>query len=431
LKLLPGVAEAMGNFSTDGKQYNITVRDDVYFHDGHRMDAWDVSFSMQMRLVPDSGASVYSNWLVPFGYDDNATAAVDGHSYHGNYSALVEDKDSDGFFEHISFHMMDTFAPLLTDTLGFSIFPEHILGDPVNHGLTGGPGTLTFDPDATWICAPTDMDSHSFNTGRPSDPGGLNGPIGVGPVYFEAYDASAGTITLKKFDGKMWDNATGTWVDNATNRFYEFKDGKWTNMPEQATVIVASMDAALADMKTGDVNIMDPQFTMSNILEELQADAAITPVLTPETGWQAIYMNPKFQQDGVYHLDKKGVRHAISHVVPREDIITYLMNGLGLPAFTPVPITSWAAIPEQEMIDYKKTLLGSDGTTTPEENATTAYDEYNLDVAFTWLDSEGYDTAAWREWTDRPEETTQAPGFEILAATFAVVAIALISRRRR
>ena len=32
----------------------------------------------------------------------------------------------------------------------------------------------------------------------------------------------------------------------------------------------------------------------ANVLEELQESDAIQPVLSPETGWQSIYMNPKF-----------------------------------------------------------------------------------------------------------------------------------------
>lgn len=423
LKTIPGVLTEMGTFSEDGLQYNVTMRDDVYFHDGVQADGWDVMFSQQARLTPDCGASVYSNWLVPFGYDDNGTG-----SEYGNYSCTVEDLDGDGFYGNISFNLITTFAPLLTDTLsGLTLFPEHILGDPTDHGFTGG----VFDI-SKWQVAPSDWAEHSYNTGRTSDPGGLPGPIGTGPMIFKEYNAGSTTITLEKFDGVMWDNDTGAWVANATNRYYEFKDGKWDDMPDTATVIVASMDSALADMKDGLINIMDPQFTMSNILSELQADAAITPVLTPETGWQSIYMNPKFVQDGVYHLDKKGVRHAISHVVPREDIITYLMNGLGLPGFTPVPITSWGAIQESEMLTYKKTVVGTDGVITPEENATTAYDEYDLDTAFTWLDTEGYDTTLWREWASGDQDDGgTTPGFEFLAISLSFIVVALIARKRR
>jgi ABC-type transport system substrate-binding protein len=416
LDLYPSAATAMGTFSADGLQYNITMRDDVYFHDGHQADMWDVAFSFQSILIPAVGASQYSNYIEPFGMD-NKTALS------GNYSFVVEDKNTDGFYESISFQLVDTYAPFTTDILGVSLRPEHILGDPTNHGFDGsGDFAVT-----QWQVQPGDWDTHSMNTGRTSDTGGYAGPIGTGPVYFEEYDATAGIITMKKFDGMKWDGSA--WVADAAVGYYD--DHLITNMPGTLKIIVSSLDAGIAEMKTGGVTILDPQFTMANVLEELQAEATIQPVLNPETGWQSIYMNPKFTQDGERHLNKKGVRHAISHMVPRNDIIQYLMNGLGLPGYTPVPITSWAAVPEPDMLAYKKTVVATDGTT-PEENATTAYDEYGTDWAFDWLDTEGYDTTAWRDYTDAPPaDDGGAPGFEILVGTLAILGVAILASRKR
>jgi ABC-type transport system substrate-binding protein len=419
LKQYPRVATSTGTFAADGLSFAMDIKDDVYFHDGHQVDAWDVAMSQQAQLIPAMGASTYSNNIVPFGMDDKANK-------HGNYSFTVTDEDNDGFYEHLNFTMNVTYAPFSTNVLGASIFPEHILGDPVNHGyLTNG----DFDPDATWIVKPGDWRSHSTTTGRTTDPGGYAGPISCGSMVFESFDSTASQITLKKFENIRWDNATGAWVtDNTVSHWNIANLG---DMPDQAKVIVASMDSAIADMKTGGVNIMDPQFTMANILDELQTEASIQPILSPETGWQSIYFNPKFVEDGVYHLQKKGVRHAVSHIVPREDIITYLMNGLALPGYTPVPITSWAAILDTEMLAYKKTVTATDGST-PESGATTAYDDYSITKAFDWLDTEGYDTTAWRAY-ESEEPTTAAPtsGFELLMATLAITGAAVIFDRKR
>jgi ABC-type transport system substrate-binding protein len=417
LALYPRMATSLGAFSEDGLQFNISVRDDIYWHDGVKFDAWDVAFSYQARLVPAIGASVYSNLLVPFG-TDNKTAMS------GNYSFVVEDKDSDGFFESISFQFVDTFAPWMTDYLGSLIYPEHILGDPANHGFDGS-GDFQI---SQWLVQPTDWSTHSTSTGRTTDTGGYAGPIGTGSQVFKSYDGTTGIVTLEKFENLMWSGSA--WVANATNDHYLVKDGGLTDMPQTATIITTSLDSAIADMKDGDINIIDPQFTMASVLEELQASAAIQPVLSPETGWQSLYMNPKFVQDGVYHFQKKGVNHAISHVVPRNDIINYLMNGLGVPGYTPVPITSWAAIPEADMLAYKKTLEATDGST-PEADATTAYDEYSLELAFDWLDTEEYDTTAWREYAASLEGGTGAPGFEFVAATLSMLGVALFALRRR
>ncbi|MHA2225728.1 MAG: ABC transporter substrate-binding protein [Candidatus Hodarchaeales archaeon] len=117
------------------------------------------------------------------------------------------------------------------------------------------------------------------------------------------------------------------------------------------------------------------------------------------TSWQAMWFNPKYvnatQLSATDHpLNRKGVRHAISHIVPRENIVTNILSGSGLPAYTPMPVNSWAAIPEDDMITFRKTVTASDGSK-PEVNATTAYDEYSLDLAMYWLASEGYDMTPW------------------------------------
>ena len=70
----------------------------------------------------------------------------------------------------------------------------------------------------------------------------------------------------------------------------------------------------------------------------------------------------------------------------------------------PIPITSWAAIPEADMLAYKKTLISTDGTI-PEADATTAYDEYSIEKALFWLETEGYDTHLMRT------ETTTSPTY--------------------
>ncbi len=399
LAVCPRIATKMGNYSADGLTYQVDMRDDVYFHDGHQADMWDLAMSFQAHLTPAVASRVYSNLLVPFG-TDNKTAR------HGNYSFTVSDANGDGHDERINISLATTFTPFEGDYVGQNFYPEHILGDPVNHGFdTSG----DFDPDTTWLCKPGNWRSHSTTTGRTTDSGGYPGPIGCGSMIFENFDSTTSTVTLKKFENIKWDNATGAWVTNTTVNHWNINN--LGDMPDTAKVIVASMDSAIADMKTGVVNIMDPQFTMANILDELQADASIQPILSPETGWQAMYFNPKFEQDGVYHLNKKGVRHAISHIVPREDIITNLMNGLALPAYTPVPITSWGAILDTEMLAYKKTVTATDGST-PEKEAMTAYDSYNIRLALDWLDTEGYDTVVWSDGMD-----SESDSFSVLTYT--------------
>jgi ABC-type transport system substrate-binding protein len=413
LKLYPRVATSTGTFATDGKSFALDIRDDVYFHDGHQVDAWDVALSQQAHLIPAIGSSSYSNNIVPFGMDDKA-------GKHGNYSFTVTDEDSDGFYEHLNYTMNVTYAPFSTNVLGTWIFPEHILGDPVNHGFdTNG----DFDPDSTWITRPGDWRSHSTTTGRTTDPGGYPGPISCGSMIFESFDSTASIITLKKFENIKWDNTTGAWVTDTLDHWNIDNLG---DMPDTAKIIVARMDSAIADMKTGGVNIMDPQFTMANILDELQTEASIQSILSPRTGWQAMWLNPKFEYQETHPLNKKGVRHAISHAIPRENLTTRYLNFV-TPAYTPLPQTSWGAISEPEMVEYKKTLKATDGTT-PLANSTTAYDEYSIDLALDWLETEGYDTTPWRE---KSTTTLKITGFELLITTLTLTSGGLLFKHRR
>jgi ABC-type transport system substrate-binding protein len=412
------------------REYNVTLRNDVLWHDGHIFDAYDVAFTFQSVLTPLVGVPEYSSFLIPFGPDDKA-------NHHGNYSFIIEDKNSDNHYEFISFQLNQTYAPLELHYIGgYPILPEHILGNQTNHGYNG---TGHFDPNL-WDVPPLQWAAHSFNTGRTSDPGGLAGPIGTGSMVFKSFNPTTSEVSLEKFEDIWWDG--DSWEVNASNDHYLIASGRLDNMTDKATIIVASLDGGLADMKVGDVNILDPQFTMSSIWEELQAESAtINSFNVLETGWQALYLNPKFVQDGVYHLQKKGVRHAISHIIPREDIVEYLLNGLGIPAYTPTPVTAQlagmrATITEADMTAFKKTLKATDGTT-PLSGATTPHDKYSLDLAFDWLDTEDYDTTAWRAYVEEEATTIEetegaAPGFGLALATLTLLGVsAYIARRRR
>jgi len=381
LKLYPRIATKMGNYSEDGLQYNISVRNDVLWHDGHQLDAWDVAFSFQAH-------SYFGN--IPH---DEEIFRIDGAPL------IVEDKDKDGFYEHISYQFNRNYAPFETNILGLPLFPEHILGDPEKHGYING--TLDFN---TWIAPPYSWGDHSFNTGNPAHPGGLNGPIGCGPVVFKNVNRVTNEINFQKFENICWDNVSSTWVTTPNNSHFLVKNGKLTSMPTKAKfIVINNLDEALEEMKTGAVNILDPWFldvfhsdteVLAETLDELQSEPSIQPILSEGTIWQAMYFNPKFEEGGIRHLNQKGVRHAISHIIPRNEIIENLLHSLGVPAYTPLLRTSWASIPEKAMVSYKKTVRASDGTQ-PEVNTTTAYDEYSIELALRWLKTEGYNTKKW------------------------------------
>ncbi|NHJ02943.1 MAG: hypothetical protein EAX86_12475 [Candidatus Heimdallarchaeota archaeon] len=374
--LYPRIASTLGTYSDNALQYNITLRDDVYWHDGERVDAWDVAFSFQARLNPIIGSNDYSNLANAFGMDDKINT-------HGNYSFIVEDKDLNGFYEAISFQFASVFPTWEISYLGSSLYPEHILGDPVDHGFTPmGDFNIT-----KWKVHPEDWEFHSMNTGRSNDRGGYNGPIGCGPVVFKEYDPDIDEVILEKFENIRWDNTTHIWVNDTSCSHFRATDGLLDDMPNRARIITKTLDSGIFEMQVGNVHILDPQFSLTNIYEELHSNTAIQPVLCPEVGWQAIWLNPRFENSGVYYFQYKGVRHAFSHLIPRLEIIASDLSGLAYPAHTPIPLTSWVIIPEEEMIEYKKELQATDGSY-PLAETKTAYDDFSVEIAKKWLISE-------------------------------------------
>ncbi|MFX0124218.1 MAG: ABC transporter substrate-binding protein [Candidatus Hodarchaeota archaeon] len=405
------IGTSLGMYSPDdqgneGLNWSIQIRDDVYWHDGHQLDAWDVVFSYQTFMIPSVRTHEYSSLIFAFGHDDDPSNFTGKTKAHGNYSFYARDIDGDEFYETVDFLFNVTFAPWMADYTGYSLLPEHILGDPTNHGFFGFDkaeydsthdlSNYTFDP-SLWNVAPTAWSSHSYNTGVPTDPGGYTGPIGTGPYYFESYDQITGKGTVKKWTDKQWNGST--WVTASGDGSGYRDQAKITEAPDTGIIIVTSLANGLSDMKVGDVNILDTQFTMGTILDELQAHPAIQATLTTGSVWQALYMNPKFTaktqlSDTDRCLNRKGVRHAISHIIPREKISNDTFKGLVMPIFSPIPLTSWAAIPPDEFLQWKREYQGPGGYKI-ERDTTTPYDDYNITRALNYMSSEGYDMRPW------------------------------------
>ena len=420
LECYPRIAIAMGTYSADGLQYTIEIRDDVYWHDGHRVDGWDVAFGFQAELQPDARSSQYGVLKSVFGTDDKANK-------HGNYSFTITDEDNDDFYETIVFNFNQIWTPFVPTNLGTSVKPEHILGDPDTHGFDAAGD---FDV-SLWQVHPVDWVTHSMNTANPDDEGGYKGPIGCGSLVFYNRDPTSKVVTLKKFDGWMWDNTTKAWVENITNRHFLAKDGRLEHMPETFTIAPKTEVTAFTEIKKGEVNLIDPWLIEKTSLAEIHADPTITAVLTAAFSWQGLFFNPKYvDATGTHHLKKKGVRHGISHAIPREDIIENLLHGLGAPGYTPFAIQSWATINPEDLLQYKKTVVATDGSR-PEEMERTHFDSYNLSLALDWFETEGYDVQPYREVLNRPSAPSFIPGFGIVIAFIACVGLAAFLSRKQ
>jgi ABC-type transport system substrate-binding protein len=426
LDVYPRVASDLGIFSKNGLQYNITIQKDVFWHDGHPLDAWDVAFSFQAYLLPEINYNSYL-WTKLhsfFGYDD-------ANNHHGIYSFIVEDRDLDGFYESISFNFQNESTAIFVEPelLTLPLLPEHILGDPTNHGYNS---TSALNPMQQWLVPPTKWKTHSYHTGNSSDLGGLNGPIGCGPVIFESYDPETSSILYKKFEDIQWDNVSHNWVTtNPNNDHFLVKTGKLTEMPSTIRINTMDFESALEAMKLGSVNILDPDLLdkaveywyplhphqeRSQIFKEIEENDAIQAVYAYGPGrlWLTTFQNPRFQTstelgENDTPFTRKGVRHAISHIIPREVMCEYLLYGLGTPA-TSLLQYRYSELPESDLLSYKRLLKATDGSI-PLADSNSIWDSYDRQLALDWLETEGYNVDAWRNYLppDPPNWVTDDP----------------------
>lgn len=99
--LRPNAAKSW-KISEDGKVYTVRLRDDVYWHDGERLTADDVLFTVKLMQNPSVRATQYGNWA----------------------GVRVEKTAQDA----ISFTLPSVYAPF-AHLLTFGILPQHILKD--------------------------------------------------------------------------------------------------------------------------------------------------------------------------------------------------------------------------------------------------------------------------------------------------------------
>jgi ABC-type transport system substrate-binding protein len=359
----PDATTDLGTFDETALTYTFTLREDVFFHDGHQLDGYDVAFTAAAHMTPKVGSSQYSPHVLALGEDAPGELS-------GNNSVVVTDEDTDGHFETVTYHLDGLYAPFLSNIANSVVLPEHVLGDGTGHSTDS----------ADWAVLPVNWREHFTNTGIGGN------PIGAGPFKFPAAGqgaewATAGTAKLEKhteWHGFSDDfpidegDVTEFWVEVKTNK-----------------------DAALTALFNGEITNVDPQFTMQANYDQIKDDAASDAVLSPEVGWQAMFYNLK------HPLLTKNVRHAMSHMIPREKIIQYLLEGFGLPGATPIAPGSWAFNPN---IDYHV---------------------YDKDIALDYLAADGYDVTPWRGAGPAPSP------FAFLAGLFGLGTIVVFVKYRR
>jgi ABC-type transport system substrate-binding protein len=311
--------------SPDLLDWTVNIRPGVTFQDGVEVTADDFVWTEWATTFPASGAVgqgtniMYVGNKIDFTFLNGTTTTVDNSA-----GAAV----TQGSFKAISkysftFHMYQPYAFTKQVYGVITPLPKHIMEK--------------FDP-ATWDSAPfSTANGPNTYTWDPAVYGGSGsytavGPVGAGPYIMTNYDFTANTATMKKWPG-YW-NATGL---EALGQF---------TIDTYKVVWINSKDAAIAAMKNGEVNVLDYNYNLQRDVDTLKSIGA-NIISSTELGWQEQGFNLRHSVFGTgvdTPLGKSNpsqaaeaarhVRTAISHLIPRDQIVKDLLAGSAYPLAT-------------------------------------------------------------------------------------------------
>lgn len=361
--LIPGLATDW-QVAEDQKTWTVTLRQGVKWHDGVDFTADDVVFTYTAAMADDlaSQAGAYIKSIV------------------GSASNIEKVDDYT-----VQFNLPTPYAYFPSIVLGYNIMPKHVLENV---------------PYTEWR-------SHTFNTcegSYTSNGQTFHGPIGTGPYMYESYDATTFANTLTRFDD-YWNAQALTDAGS-----FEIKN--------VVVVFIEDSDPAITALKNGEVDLLDSQYhlqtKMDSILEPWGATVTYDAFGVQEMGVNMQHPilgtgvdTPLGQEDPSRAAEAaRYVRQALSHLIPRQDIIDTILDGYGSPGVT----TAITTVTE-----------GYDSSLQPYS--------FDLQLAKSLLAAAGYDTGVAPPSTNFLEEYAVYIVVAIVVIVVAVAAVYFIRRR--
>ncbi|MFW9915482.1 MAG: ABC transporter substrate-binding protein [Candidatus Thorarchaeota archaeon] len=187
--------------------------------------------------------------------------------------------------------------------------PRHVL-DPTFDATPYG-GEVGVTPDGTKIAVYNAHRGYAYNTGAKP-------PLGAGPYSFESWNETTISATLKKFD---------QWGGYGTNSLWNDSRYSESNIGTYIVAVYPSKESATAALEDGEIDGIDGQFGLHvsynpwepwNISSQCQ-------FLTVESN-SIEYMGYNTRHPV---LSDRYVRLAISHMVPAQRIVDFILGGFG------------------------------------------------------------------------------------------------------
>ncbi|HZY93938.1 MAG TPA: ABC transporter substrate-binding protein [Candidatus Bathyarchaeia archaeon] len=299
-ELAAGTVAAPGwTHSADNKVWNVTLRQGVKWHDGQPFNATDVKFTFDSLQDPAMGAGIQAFISGIVGGKNNVTVT-------GQYQ--------------VTFKLPQPYAYFVENILTAGILPAHILKN----------------------VALKDWRNSQFN--RPDTSSTVGGPpIGTGPYKWDHFDAGSKSVVLTRndqyFNFPEWGNSTLRAKGQFTVKTYIVQN-------------IVGTDAAITALNGGQVDILDSQYHLEIQPTFLSSWGAPKGGLATYDAFgvqeMGVNMNNPILgtgKDTPYAKNHPGnataaaeaarwIRQAISYAVPRDQIVTSLLNGAGSPAIT-------------------------------------------------------------------------------------------------
>ena len=324
--MVPGLATSW-EVDADQKTWTVNLRQGATFHDGVEFTADDVVFTYTAAMDEDL-ASQLGGFLTQIIGSPSNIEKVDDYT--------------------VKFNLPEPYAYFPEVILGVFMLPKHVLED------------IPYE----------DWRSHTFNTGEGSYTANgktFYGPIGTGPFWYAGYDPTTSTNALTRYDD-YWNAQALT-------------DAGGFGIYNVVVVFIEDSDPAITALKNGEVDVLDSQYHLQTKLDSIQEPWG-KYVTYDAFGVQEMGVNmlhpilgtgvdtPLGQQDPSRAAEAaRYVRQALSHLIPRQDIIDTILAGYGAPGVT-TAIT--------------KVTAGYDSSLEPYS--------YDLQMAKSLLAAAGYDT---------------------------------------
>jgi ABC-type transport system substrate-binding protein len=348
----------------DYSMFLINLREDIPYHPGWGYELWDVNVTIEDF-----------QWTLSYWMDEDlASQAAQGfENWYGPTPELAIQKINATMFKlNLRGRLGHGQVADWLDACALRPLPRHVL-DPTFDATPYG-GSVGVTPDGTTIAAYVNHSEYEFNTGEKPI-------IGVGAYQFISWDGTNFIGTLEKFDA--WGN--GLWGDA---RF------SMNNIDTYNVIVYPSKEAAEIALENSDIDGIDAQFQMGPDIPSLQTKPNIQIILSEGGGIQTMGYN-------TYHprLSNHYVRLAISHMIPAQRIVEFILGDLGTVNEVVGLHSRNPFMPSKEEwntlgLDTAENIIAPE---TSELLEFQGHISYNIHKAWALMEKAGYDMDPWRE----------------------------------